>query len=653
MCVPSRRIFINGLKALIDIRRISERVRLRGRLTADREAHRSTLLAFLCSGFALIVVCLLALEAWRSTDGRQDAVRAELRGYARIAGLQFRADVVEGWRATAIALFAPLGGQSSARASNRTFSVSDLEQIARDASACHRTWTPEQSYFFSCMWDPRPLFYMSYEPGRQKLRIDGAEQPANSLELRQALANSFDAMPMTAATLTRGNYFTLAGTTRDSTFYWLMLTAVRGVEGAPNMVYGFAVDPERFEREVYPLLLKRPLLPPPLAHAPAESLIVLSVRSPAGSAGAREGSRAQFHSSGASDGVAEDSTPIWDGGDSPLVHVSMRPRAVRLVERQPAGEPRPVDLLLLTGLAAALLVAAFALAHRTSALARLRASFVSNVSHELRTPVAEVLATAETLALGRFHSEAEHARALQTIVRESRRLAVLIDNVLLRDRVERGASQLAREHVELNELIAEIVDGYRPLAVKRGVALCFVAPGGVTDAPAHLAGARTLIQPASIIAYVDAGAFRHMLLNLLDNAVKFSPREGTVVVGVSRSASSVQCWVDDGGPGIPMAERTRIWEPFVQGRHADSMTTGSGLGLFIVRHLVQLHGGRSWIEDSPLGGARVIMQFPPEVPATQDSEKAGANRMAMHEMSRLSLPRESPRVRWTRRRRDA
>jgi signal transduction histidine kinase len=110
---------------------------------------------------------------------------------------------------------------------------------------------------------------------------------------------------------------------------------------------------------------------------------------------------------------------------------------------------------------------------------------------------------------------------------------------------------------------------------------------------------------------VDPDALRQILLNLLDNAAKYGPDGQTVVVGTSRDGAHVRIWVEDEGPGIPEAERARVWEPYIRlERGEEHATGGSGIGLAVVKELVELHGGRAWAEDASHGGARLVVELP-------------------------------------------
>jgi len=118
------------------------------------------------------------------------------------------------------------------------------------------------------------------------------------------------------------------------------------------------------------------------------------------------------------------------------------------------------------------------------------------------------------------------------------------------------------------------------------------------------------IEPG-LVARVDPRGLRQIVLNLLDNAVKYGPLGQTVNVTLSGTPDKVIIAVEDRGPGVPKAEREKIWEPYVRlTRETESAAGGSGIGLSIVRELVRLHEGRTRVEDAPGGGARFIIEFP-------------------------------------------
>jgi signal transduction histidine kinase len=259
------------------------------------------------------------------------------------------------------------------------------------------------------------------------------------------------------------------------------------------------------------------------------------------------------------------------------------------------GLPRSrLPLILgLLGLTAALIGTALYQLRRESQLARLRTDFISGVSHELRTPLAQIRMFSETLVLGRVRTDDERLRSLAIIDQEARRLTHLVENLLHFSRSERQTAHITPEPTALAPLVQEVIDGFAPLASARGARLSAAVP-------------EDLVIPA------DPGAVRQMLLNLLDNAVKYGPAGQEIRIGATRDNGAARLWVDDGGPGIPSTDREHVWERFWRlERDRGSAVAGSGIGLAVVRELAVLHHGRAWIDDTGAEvGTRVVIELP-------------------------------------------
>jgi signal transduction histidine kinase len=270
--------------------------------------------------------------------------------------------------------------------------------------------------------------------------------------------------------------------------------------------------------------------------------------------------------------------------------VSVRPAVA--AERVSGDEPesRLPLLLAVFGLTLALFGIAVVQLRRQQELVRLRDDFVSGVSHELRTPLAQIRLFADLLETGRLHDPAQRDRSVRIINEESRRLTFLVENILHFSRSQRDANRLSPRPVEAGALVHEIVDAFAPLA-RDAEFVTRVEPG--------------------VVARIDRDAFRQVLLNLLDNAAKYGPRGQTVQVGMGVTGFAVRVWVADQGPGVPAEDRPRVWQPYRRlERDAEGATGGSGIGLAVVRDLVELHGGRVWVEDAPGGGARFVVELP-------------------------------------------
>jgi len=249
-------------------------------------------------------------------------------------------------------------------------------------------------------------------------------------------------------------------------------------------------------------------------------------------------------------------------------------------------------LLGLLALTVGLVIVALLQLRREAELARLREDFVSSISHELRTPLAQIRMFAETLLLGRTRTDAERRRSLEIIDQEAKRLSHLVENVLQVSRAGRGVSRVAPEEVELTAEVASIVESFRLFAGQKRVEL------------------RPELEQR-VVGTVDRGGLRQMLVNLMDNALKYGPAGQRVTVGLAVFGESVRLWVDDEGPGIPAEEREKVFAAFYRSpRAAGSAVAGSGIGLAVVREIANLHGGRVWAEAAPGGGARVSIEIP-------------------------------------------
>jgi signal transduction histidine kinase len=249
-------------------------------------------------------------------------------------------------------------------------------------------------------------------------------------------------------------------------------------------------------------------------------------------------------------------------------------------------------LLLLLALAAGLSVLAAAQIRREVRFAAERANFVANVSHELRTPLAQVRLVLDTLRLGRGGSEQIRNEALGVADREVLRLQHLVEGVL---RFARGPRRddLPRVPTDVSREARAVAAEFQPLAAPRGVRVVVTGDDNLTIP-------------------LQTGALRQVLLNLLDNAVKYGRDGGTVTIDARRTTTGgVMLAVSDKGPGVPRADRERIWRSFERGADARQRGAGgSGIGLTIVREIAEEHGGSARVGDAPGGGARFVVELP-------------------------------------------
>jgi len=275
-----------------------------------------------------------------------------------------------------------------------------------------------------------------------------------------------------------------------------------------------------------------------------------------------------------------------------VLRVALRPDvAGRLIVGglPPSRLPMLISLLLLMAI---LLAIALVQLRREQELSRLRTEFVSGVSHELRTPLAQIRWFSELLHMGKLRTEEERIRSAGIIDQEARRLTYLVENVLNFSRAERRQNRIAPVPTDIEKELRDALELFAPLARSRRMKLRAELELGV-------------------IALVDRDALRQVILNLLDNAAKYGPEEQTITVGTTRTRTAVRIWIDDEGPGVAPGDRARVWEPYVRlARDTDRGTGGSGIGLSVVRDLVEMHGGRCTMEASPGGGVRVVVTLP-------------------------------------------
>jgi two-component system phosphate regulon sensor histidine kinase PhoR len=229
-------------------------------------------------------------------------------------------------------------------------------------------------------------------------------------------------------------------------------------------------------------------------------------------------------------------------------------------------------------------------------LEAVRRDFVANVSHELKTPLTSISGYAETI-LTDHPDPATTRRFLETILGNARRMQRLVDDLLDLARIESGRWQPELEHVDVGTAIGDVWNGLAERAAGKGIALAVEVADGAD------------------VLLVDPDALRQVLLNLVDNALRYSPPGGRITVQSRRDGDGIVLSVSDGGPGIAGEHLPRIFERFYRADRSRSRDEGgTGLGLAIVRHLVEAHGGRVWAESERGRGTTVRCRFPADVP---------------------------------------
>ena len=227
------------------------------------------------------------------------------------------------------------------------------------------------------------------------------------------------------------------------------------------------------------------------------------------------------------------------------------------------------------------------------AVAKLKSDFVSNVSHELRTPLALIRLYAETLELGRITTKEKKQQYYRIIRKESERLTALINNILDFSRIEAGRKEYEFRETDIAGLVRNTIDSYRYQIEQQGFAL------------------EETIDDSVPPVKVDREAIARALVNLVNNALKYSTDEKYLGVKLYRENGAVKLEVADHGIGIARRDQGKIFEKFY--RAGDPLvhnTKGSGLGLSLVRHITEAHGGDISVESAPGAGSKFTLSLP-------------------------------------------
>ena len=268
---------------------------------------------------------------------------------------------------------------------------------------------------------------------------------------------------------------------------------------------------------------------------------------------------------------------------------------------------------MILGVLSLLMVGGLVLTYRSvskeMSLARMKSDFVSNVSHELRTPLSLIQLYAETLELGRISTQEKKEEYYRTIRKESERLGKLISNILDFSRIEAGRKEYDLRETDIAELVRNTLDTYRYQIEKNGFEF------------------ETSIEPNIPRMRLDREAIARALLNLVNNALKYSDDQKFLKVNLYRTNGTVKLEVVDRGIGIARRDQTKIFEKFY--RTGDPLvhnTKGSGLGLSLVKHITHAHGGQVEVESTPGKGSKFTLSLPltAEVSETASGLASGA-----------------------------
>ena len=522
---------------------------------------------------AIATPVALGLEAWNAARQHRQAAERALRDHADFAALGYRQRVIARLFAPVSAVFRPLGDPRLAHADHRLPPVSVLRRATAGTQPCA-----------GCSPVLEPSYYFRLTLADSSIEVDG---PPLSPARREFLAA--DLAPLGSPSEPRDWDVTSTLDTLIEPLEIVYVTVWRGANGQARAVYGFAVPTQTvIDVALRPALTFASLLPIPARTAPPNDS-VLGVELVA-----RRGALRMALTPRVPPPTYSSLVPggLFLGGLD--IHVALDPQRAPPLLIGGLPPSRTALLVALVTLATTLVAATLFVAWRALELAHARENFVASVSHELRTPLAQILLFGETLSHGRVDSRREVRSSARIIVGETRRLMHLVDNILAFRRgawTTRGRSASPLEDQPLAPIVRDTVASFAPVAAA--------------------ADSRVRVRCDAVTAPVDRDAVRQILLNLLDNAVKYGPREQTIRVELAEVRGRAQLSVEDSGPGIPEPDRQRVWNRFVRlERDVEAQIAGSGIGLSVVRDAVARHGGSVTIGDAPNGGARVTIELP-------------------------------------------
>jgi signal transduction histidine kinase len=531
----------------------------------------ATAAPFVLLAASAVLTAALAWQAFASAASHRELAQRVLRDYAELAATEFsrRTTAYVGNYGVVVALRA-------------------LAQTANDALPSHETLQaamPIESR--RAIEIVGPLF--RFDAAGSAFLSEGSDLPA---ALRDAL-RAAAAQPRSGGTVSLR--WPEEGATR-----LFVLAPLNDAASESRDWAGFEVPLVALTTWFGEFIAADPLLPPTLAAVAArkagEGAMIVTVRAPDG--------RAIFRSPHERDSPAPlakldlRGKPSITGLQAFTVEIALDPAAASSLII--GGLPRSQTAFLfgLALLSAALAAAAALQIRRERRHADMRRDFVTRASHEMRTPVARIRMFTETLLLDRVRSDDERRDTLHALDRGARRLSILIDNVL-----QLASSRAAVPHIESIDAAALIRDIVREFEAGVGA-----------QSPIPVAG------PQRLDVRVDAEALRQVLTNLLDNAWKYggTPPTARVEFGPDKFSPDkfgpdergLTIAVEDDGPGVPDADRERIWEPYVRlDRDRHSAIAGTGIGLAVVKELVGRSGGSCRVERGAQG-ARFVVTFP-------------------------------------------
>jgi signal transduction histidine kinase len=362
----------------------------------------------------------------------------------------------------------------------------------------------------------------------------------------------------------------------------ILLNPVTDASGVLVGIAGFVVDEDYLRGKLLPAIVEKALyayLPP---HSEGDIGVWIS-----------DGAGAPVLGEVARVAKASAAKPLPFLYSDWTVHLASSGRAEEAWARSNFVLNMGLSLLLALVLTGGLLFSLRA-SSRAMRLSTMKSDFVSNVSHELRTPLASIRVYAELLRSGRARDMAQVRAYGETIEAETRRLSLLIENILDLSRIESGRRSYRLAPISLEEVVADTLAAFRQRPGSRDCAVSYRGPA----APLPLLNG-------------DAEALGRALGNLLDNACKYSQGARDIAVTLAAVAGEARLAVIDHGIGIPREEQGRIFERFHRvGKGLVHDVKGSGLGLAIVRHIAEAHGGRVTVASEPGQGSVFTLHLP-------------------------------------------
>jgi two-component system phosphate regulon sensor histidine kinase PhoR len=226
-------------------------------------------------------------------------------------------------------------------------------------------------------------------------------------------------------------------------------------------------------------------------------------------------------------------------------------------------------------------------------IAKMKSDFVSNVSHELKTPLASIKAYTEMLLDGEIKEPTQVRECFQTIASETDRMNRLIQNILNLSRLESGLVPVNKTDLAVTEILRDVGDVITPQAAQKNLSM------------------ETDLAPVFFRVNGDRDMLYQAILNVLSNAVKYTPNGGKIRVSTYLSDGSVVVEVADTGYGVPQEELQKIFEKFYRSRHSGKTAPGTGLGLALVKHVIEvIHGGKVTVESEVGKGSVFRLSLP-------------------------------------------